>query len=166
MSWDNHRRQDSYFDEPKESTTWTYFKVGLGLMLGMGVAWVIYMFVVGTFVAGTVNQMQVQTTERINAQAEKVKFQALQLKEAAENAVNSEAREREEQQRLQREAAEAERRERLAKEAAWQKFYKKRPECENLTSNEVFVECGNEYMRAQRKFDQVWEARKQKVEVK
>lgn len=161
MSWDNFRRHDQYFDEPRESTTWRYFKVGLGLMLGMGVAWVIYMVVVGTFVVGTVNQMQVQTTARINAQAEKIKTEALQLKQAAEYAVNREAREREEQQRRQQEAAEAARRERLAKEAAWQKFYKKRPECENLASNEVFVECGNEYMRAQRKFEQEWEARKQ-----
>lgn len=160
MSWDSHRRQDGYFDEPKESTTWTYFKVGLGLMLGVGVAWVIYMLVVGTFVAGTVNQMQVQTTERINAQAEKVKLQALQLKLAAEAAVNSEAREREEQQRRQQEAAEAARLEQIAKEAAWKQFYKKRPECDNFTSNEVFVECGNEHMRAQRQFEQMWEARR------
>lgn len=158
MSWDNHRRQDAYFDEPKESTTWTYFKVGLGLMLGIGVAWVIYMVVVGTFVLGTVNEMQVQTTQQINAHAEKVKVQALQLKQAAEDRIYREAREKEEQQRRQQEAAEAERRERLAKEAAWQKFYKKRPECDNYTTNEVFVECGNEYMRAQRKFEQQWEA--------
>ena len=105
MSWDNHRRQDAYFDEPKESTTWTYFKVGLGLMLGIGVAWVIYMVVVGTFVLGTVNEMQVQTTQQINAHAEKVKVQALQLKQAAEDRIYREDREKEEQQRRQQEAA-------------------------------------------------------------
>lgn len=165
MSWDNYRRSDEYSDRPRDSTTWRYFKIGLGLMLGMGVAWAIYMMVVGTFVASTVNEMQVQTTQRINAQAEKVRFQALQLKQAAEDLVNHEAREREEQQRRQQEAEEAERRERLAKEAAWKQFYKKRPECDNFTTNELFVECGNDHMRAQRLFEQQWEARKQKTEV-
>jgi hypothetical protein len=161
MSWDNYRRQDAYFEKSRESTTWRYFKVGLGLMLGMGVAWAIYMFAVGTFVLGTVNEMQVQTTQQLNAHAEKVKLQALQLKQVAEDRIYREAREKEEQQRRQQEAAEAERRERLAKEAAWQKFYKKRPECGNFTTNEVFVECGNEHMRAQRQFEQQWEAKKQ-----
>lgn len=68
-----------------------------------------------------------------------------------------EAQERADLQRQQLEAAESEMRERQAKEAAWERFYKKRTECENPPTSAEFVECANEYMRAQRKFEQQWE---------
>jgi len=163
MSWDNYRRQDEYFAQPRESTTWRYFKVGLGLMLGMATVWVIYMVVVGTFITHTVNDMQVQTTNRLQAQVEKIKIQAEQQKLAAEQAAVRKAQERKDLQRQQLEAAEAEMRERKTKEAAWEQFYHKRAECENPATSAVFVECGNEHMRAQRKFEQQWEARKQQA---
>lgn len=163
MNWDNYRRQDEYFEKPRESTTWRYFKVGLGLMLGMGTVWAIYVMVVSTFVMGTVKDMQEQTTHRVNAQVEKIRIQAQQQKLAAEQETVRKAQERADLQRQQLEAAEAEMRERQAKEAAWERFYKKRAECENPPTNAVFVECGNEYMRAQRKFEQLWEARKQQA---
>jgi len=161
MSWDNYRRQDEYFAKPRESTTWRYFKVGLGLMLGMGTVWAIYIMVVGTFITSTVNDMQVQTINRMNAQVEKIKIQAQQQKQAAEQEAIRKAQERASLQRQQLEAEEAAMRERHAKEAAWAQFYKKRAECENPATSAVFVECGNEYMRAQRRFEQQWEARKQ-----
>lgn len=160
MSWDNYRRQDEYFVQPRESTTWRYFKVGLGLMLGMATVWVIYMLVVGTLITHTVNEMQVQTTHRINAQVERLKIQAQQQKFAAEQEAARKAQVRRDLQHQQLEAAEAEMRERRAKEAAWERFYQKRAECENPATSAVFVECGNEHMRAQRKFEQQWDARK------
>lgn len=161
MSWDNDRRQDEYFAKPRESTTWRYFKVGLGLMLGMATVWSIYVMVVSTFVMGTVKEMQVQTTQNINTQLEKIKLQAEQRKLAVEQEAARKAQLSAQLQRQQMEAAEAEMRERQAKEAAWSQFYKKRAECENPATNTIFVECGNEYMRAQKKFEHQWEAKKQ-----
>lgn len=45
------------------------------------------------------------------------------------------------------------------KEAAWNQFYKKPEKCENATRHEVMVECGNLYVRAKRKFEQIWLAK-------
>lgn len=164
MSWDNYRQQEEYFAQPRESTTWRYFKVGLGLMLGMATVWLIYLMVVGTVISHTVNDMQVRTLNTVNAQVEKIRVQAEQRKIATEQEALRKAEERRALQRQQLEAAEAEMRERQAKEAAWERFYHKRAECENPPNNSVFVECGNEYMRAQRNFEHQWEAGKQKAE--
>lgn len=46
-----------------------------------------------------------------------------------------------------------------AKEDAWLKFYKPKPECSESNSSRDFIECGNEYHRAKAKFEQVWQSK-------
>lgn len=46
-----------------------------------------------------------------------------------------------------------------AKEDAWLKYYKPRPECEESNSSRDFIECGNEYHRAKVRFEQIWQAK-------
>lgn len=43
-----------------------------------------------------------------------------------------------------------------AKEAAWKKFYKPPSKCENMTRQEVVVECGNFYIKEKNRFDEMW----------
>lgn len=42
------------------------------------------------------------------------------------------------------------------REAAWDKYYRPRTQCDNPTDWEVTVECGNERMRARAEFDKMW----------
>lgn len=172
MDWDNHRQERQYFEKPPESTTWKYFKVGLGLMLGITVAWLIYAVIVGSWVMGAANEMQKQNINTMNAHVERIRIQSEQIRLNAERQVAEnrrieqlklqyEAQERAERNRQQLQAAEMEMQERQAKEAEWERFYKKRVECDNPASNAALVECGNEYMRAQRKFELQWEAKRQ-----
>lgn len=44
-----------------------------------------------------------------------------------------------------------------AKELAWNKYYKRPKKCENPSTNEVLIECGNYHIREDRKFEDVWE---------
>ncbi len=43
-----------------------------------------------------------------------------------------------------------------AKEAAWKKFYKQPTKCENMTRQEVIVECGNFYITEKSRFEEMW----------
>lgn len=43
-----------------------------------------------------------------------------------------------------------------AKEAAWKRFYKPPTKCENMTRQEVVVECGNFYIKEKSRFEEMW----------
>ena len=43
-----------------------------------------------------------------------------------------------------------------AKEAAWKKFYKPPSKCENMTRQEIVVECGNFYIKEKNRFEEMW----------
>lgn len=43
-----------------------------------------------------------------------------------------------------------------AKEAAWKRFYKPPSKCENMTKQEVIVECGNFYIKEKNRFEEMW----------
>lgn len=45
------------------------------------------------------------------------------------------------------------------KERAWQAFYAKPKKCEAPVTNEILIECGNDFIRAKREFDAQWLAR-------
>jgi hypothetical protein len=60
------------------------------------------------------------------------------------------------QQRAQVEAQQKATEEAALKEELWSQYYKKSPEC----AANATVSCGNEYIRAQKKFDQQWDAGK------
>lgn len=45
------------------------------------------------------------------------------------------------------------------KELAWEKFYKKSKTCGHPLTTADLVECGNEYMRARKRFEAAWEKR-------
>lgn len=47
----------------------------------------------------------------------------------------------------------------LAKEAAWQRYYRK-PELCDKAEGAAFVECANHHIRAKRKFEELWAAGK------
>lgn len=56
----------------------------------------------------------------------------------------------------QRAAAEAEQQRQLAaekKEAAWAKFYKRDPACDDNPNTETFTRCANEHLRAKTQFE-------------
>ncbi|MES2364717.1 MAG: hypothetical protein V4563_02400 [Pseudomonadota bacterium] len=44
-----------------------------------------------------------------------------------------------------------------AKELAWNKYYKRPKKCEDLSTNDVLIECGNYHIREEKKFEAVWE---------
>lgn len=44
------------------------------------------------------------------------------------------------------------------KEIAWNKFYKKPAQCENISRQDLLVECGNYYVKQKKKFEQIWMA--------
>lgn len=105
--------------------------------------------------------------ESYKAQAERQRItaeqEAAEKRRIAEFQKQYEAQERIRRNQQKLEAIEAEKNERQAKEAAWERYYKKRAECESPASNIVLVECGNEYMRAKQKFEQQWELQKQQT---
>lgn len=43
-----------------------------------------------------------------------------------------------------------------AKEAAWKKFYKPPSKCENMTRQDIVVECGNFYVKEKNRFEEMW----------
>lgn len=60
-----------------------------------------------------------------------------------------------EESRLQAEEAERF----YQKELAWEKFYKRSKVCETPPTTADLIECGNEYMRARKRFEIAWEKR-------
>lgn len=68
---------------------------------------------------------------------------------------------RQHQLQIERERArQAEEAERFyQKELAWEKFYKRSKVCETPPTTADLIECGNEYMRARKRFEIVWEKR-------
>lgn len=44
-----------------------------------------------------------------------------------------------------------------AKELAWNKYYHRPKKCENPSTNDVLIECGNYHIREDRKFEAAWE---------
>lgn len=62
--------------------------------------------------------------------------------------------------KAQRAAATAEQERQLAeakKNAAWAKFYKRDPACDNNPNTETFTRCANEHMRAKTQFEATYE---------
>lgn len=45
----------------------------------------------------------------------------------------------------------------MAKELAWNKYYHRPKKCENPSTNDVLIECGNYHIREDRKFEAAWE---------
>lgn len=73
------------------------------------------------------------------ANAERQRPQAI-----AEDAANKQAAAEAEQQRRSAEAK---------KDAAWAKFYKRDPACDDNPSTETFTRCANEHLRAKTQFE-------------
>lgn len=42
------------------------------------------------------------------------------------------------------------------KEAAWKKFYKQPAKCENVSKQDILIECGNFYIKEKNRFEEMW----------
>jgi len=85
-------------------------------------------------------------------------------KAVAGQQAENEARQRQQaietQAATQRAQAEAERQRQLAsakKEAAWAKFYKRDPACDDNPDTETFTRCANEHLRAKTQFEATYQ---------
>jgi aspartate/methionine/tyrosine aminotransferase len=161
MDWDNYKPERHYFQKPQD-TTGVAIKIGIAVFVAITAAWAIreaYLYWMLKQFAEAAQRSAAQISERSQQQLLMLQHQQQQrmAAEALRNRQDAEARA--EMQRRDLESMENAARERQRKEVAWEKFYKKRIECENPVSNLVFVECTNEYMRAKQRFEREWKSK-------
>lgn len=154
--------QRAYFDknEQKGPSGLTIF---ISVLLAIIASWLIAVAFISWQARQAVEAFNQQAAV-ISAQSQErmVKIQAQQvaIREEAEAKVRFEAlrvqREKEENQaRLVAIAAEKAR-----EEEAWKAYYKPIEGCEPSNQNREIVKCGNDYIKAKRKFESEWQAKK------
>lgn len=85
-------------------------------------------------------------------QAEKARMQQIQLEQERTRQKQMELdfkREQLAEQAAQLEAA-------RLKEEAWDRFYKKPAKCNDISKQEVMIECGNFYIKEKKRFEAIW----------
>lgn len=100
-------------------------------------------------------QMQVDTQARLELARAKEQIRLEQIAQARAFEIEQQRRAREEEELRLRQQQQM----MIAKENAWKEFFKPRVECDNPRSNQEFVECGNDHMRAKARFEKTWQAK-------
>lgn len=125
-------------------------KIALGVASGLviaGIAWLIISAYIVKTTAEELSKISQNAVERIqkNAEASAQKQREVKAQEL----------------KIQQEIIESEQAAielRIAKTKAWNKFYKKSPECENPPTMNIMGDCANIAIRAKRQFEEQWNA--------
>jgi hypothetical protein len=126
--------------------------VFIGVLAAAFVIWRVWVWQVEQLAAearAALQQSVEQTTKELRQTRE-----AAQQRELAERIQNANAQRAQEEVRRQA-AAEAARR-----EAAWQAYYRKPPSCDESRGGAWSVDCANEFMRAKKRFAELYDAGK------
>jgi hypothetical protein len=101
-------------------------------------------------ITDSTQQQSAAVTDRAKAQQADAARQAAETQHAQLEAKAAHAR-------SEMEAARFEQQEAARKEAAWQAFFQPKKMCDNPPDSDTQVDCGNDYMRAKREFEERWE---------
>lgn len=151
--------------ERQQDGTGLAFKIGLAIFLALTLSWGVrtlylqwMMQEIGNAFVHSAEEIQVRNQENLRR---------LQVEQAARMAEMETRRALAEQQKAQadlertrllqaqNEALETARQEESIKAKTWEKYFRPRAECVNPQTVQ-FVECGNDYIRAKRRFEEDW----------
>ena len=126
-------------------------KIALGIaVVAVGVYVGNIMF--AKFLAYQAEQALAQAAMKAKAEVEQARMQQLQVEQERTRQKQLELDfKREQAERLANQQA-AER----YKEEAWKRFYKKPARCEDVSRQDVLVECGNLYIQERNRFEAMW----------
>lgn len=155
MNYDERRS----FDRPDDSMSLAV-KIGVAVFIAIvaaaAIRWAYAYWVmkqVSESFQNSVVQMQAANQAKLAEIREREQIRLQQIAQARAYELEQQRRvqlENELQQQRQRELM-------IAKENAWKAFFKPKAECDNPRSNQEFVECGNDYMRAKARFEKFWQ---------
>ena len=100
----------------------------------------------------SIGRQSAEQVRHAQEQAERQHAQRLAMAAAQARATADQARATEEAKRMQLALAQA-------KEDAWVRYYRKPARCEN-PEGQAFVDCANDYIRAKRRFEELYSAGK------
>lgn len=145
----------SFMREPesREPSPWTIaLGVAAGILLAGLIGFVARAWLAQRALEGFQQQVQ-QMSEQSRRQAEQQRLERERIARLRAEAAAA-------QQRAQAQAAQAAREEAERRERAWNAYYRKPRHCDDPTTMAVMVECGNEHIRAKRRFDELYDAGK------
>lgn len=136
-------------------------KIALGVASGLviaGIAWL----TISAYIAKTALEEITKSSQNISTQIQKNTEAAVQKQREHQAHIESEqrevkARELKAQQAIF-EAEQAAIKIRATKAEAWERFYKKSPECENPLTMNAMGDCANVAIRTKRQFEEQWNA--------
>lgn len=136
--------------------------VSVGALLAGFIGWAVRLWMINQAVqhiTDTANQASQRILENTNRQMQELQQREADRREAAEQIKQQEAQRLADMQRqqalAQMQAIAAE----TAKEEAWKRYYQRPAHCDDAVGD-AFVECGNHFIRAKRKFEALHEAGK------
>lgn len=136
-------------------------KIALGVASGLviaGIAWL----TISAYIAKAAVEQITATSKNISTQIQKNTEAATQKQREHQARIEAERREVKAQElKAQQAIIEAEQaaiKLRATKAEAWERFYKKSPECENPPTMNAMGDCANVAIRAKRQFEEQWSA--------
>lgn len=136
-------------------------KIALGVASGLviaGIAWL----TISAYIAKTALEEITKSSQNTSTQIQKNTAAAVQKQREHQAHIEAEQRETKARELKARqaifEAEQAAIKLRAAKADAWEKFYRKSPECENPPTMNAMGDCANVAIRAKRQFEEQWNA--------
>lgn len=136
--------------------------VTLGALLAGFIGWAVRLWMINQAVqhlTDTANQASQRILENSNRQMQALQQREAERREAAELGKRQEAQRLALMQRQQAQAQMQAMAAETAKEDAWKRYYQRPAHCDDAVGD-AFVECGNHFIRAKRKFEALYEAGK------